>query len=167
MRPFRFIAKCQEKTIEEQYKLGVRMFDIRIRYDNFIPEFRHGSMAFKGEVEPILKQLNSYKEPIYIRLILELNKRTRNKTTQEIMFQASCRRWEKIFKHLKFFCGRSKYNWKQLYKFELDDIDLNQYVSSMSGHKIYSVWPWLYSKLNNKGNLNKRDITKWSLFDFL
>lgn len=33
LKPFRFIAQCQNKTIEEQYQAGVRMFDIRIAFN--------------------------------------------------------------------------------------------------------------------------------------
>lgn len=33
-RLFPFIAKCQDKTIREQYEAGVRLFDIRVRWND-------------------------------------------------------------------------------------------------------------------------------------
>ena len=35
LRPLAWIGRCQSKTIQEQYELGVRYFDIRIKYDDY------------------------------------------------------------------------------------------------------------------------------------
>ncbi len=45
-RPFRFMAKCQRKTIQEQYDLGVRCFDLRIRYIKWKLQVAHGWMVY-------------------------------------------------------------------------------------------------------------------------
>ena len=38
-----FTAKCQAVNHEEQYRLGTRVFDVRLWYDdNFKIEIRHG-----------------------------------------------------------------------------------------------------------------------------
>lgn len=164
LKPFKFMAKCQNLSILEQYNLGARMFDIRIAFKNFIPEFRHGSMAFEGKVETILEALNSLGD-VYVRLILEINKNT--KGIQEELFIMKCKEWEKEYPNIKFFCGRRKYDWKQLYKFKLDDINIIQKVSSMTGTKLDDLFPWLYARLFNKKNYNNWDAKEWLLLDFI
>lgn len=166
MKPFRFIAKCQNKSIEEQFEMGARMFDIRISYDKFgVPEFRHGSMAFKGDVEEVFKYLNSRKTKVYVRLLLETP--GKYPTLNEISFVKDCRIWEEEYKKIVFFCGRRKSDWEVLYNFKYKEPNINQYVSSMMGNKLDDIWPWLYAKLHNKKNFKECSKTKWALFDFI
>lgn len=167
MYPFRFIAKCQSKSIEEQCKLGARMFDLRIRFDkNGIPEFRHGSMAFKGSVEDTLEYLNSRGKRYYVRLLLEV-RNTKDLERQEHLFIDSCIQWEQKYKRLIFFNGRRKFDWKQVYKFKADDIDIIQKVSSMTGTVLDDLCPVLYARLYNKKNYKEWDASKWLLLDFI
>lgn len=168
MYPFKFIARCQNLHIDQQYQRGARMFDLRISYDSKgEAEFRHGSMAFKGNVEEILRYLNSKRKPVYIRLILEIKKNTKNREDKQRLFILDCKRWSETYKNLKFFCGRRKYDWVQVYKFELDDIDVIQKVSSMTGTVLDDWFPWLYARLYNKTNYKDWDAKKWLLVDFI
>ena len=161
--PFRFIAKCQSKTIQEQYELGARMFDLRIKFDKKgTPEFRHGSMAFKGSVTKTLQFLNTKK--VYVRLLLETKK---SDIDQEEMFRIFCRDCQEYFPNIKFFCGRRKFDWKVVFEFKYKEPYIEQYVSSMQGSKIDDLWPWLYAKLHNKEHMQECDKRKWNLFDFI
>lgn len=165
--PFKFMAKCQNCSIEEQYKLGARMFDLRVRYDkNNMPEFRHGSMAFKGNVENVLQYLNSTKAKTYVRLLLEVNN-NKDLNRQELLFSIDCSKWENTYKGITFFCGRRKFDWKQVYKFKADDIKVIQKVSSMTGTVLDDWCPWLYAKLFNKKNYKEWDSKNWLLLDFI
>lgn len=167
MHPFRFMARCQHLDIKEQYKLGARMFDIRISYDKEgTPEFRHGSMAFKGNVEEVLKYLNSTKARVYIRLILEV-KNSKDLERQQRKFIDDCTRWETMYKGITFFCGRRKFDWEQVYKFPKDDIEVIQKVSSMTGTVLDDLCPILYARLYNKKNYREWDATNWLLLDFI
>lgn len=170
MCPFNFIAKCQSLSIEEQYKLGARMFDIRVSYDkNGKIELRHGLITYDGDICSILKYLNSRKKSdgqIYVRLILEINN-SKEALRQIPLFLQHCEKFEAKYKKLLFFCARSKYNWKQLYKFKTDDIDIVQKVSSMDDNKLNDIWPWLYAKKNNTKSFRNRDNDKWLLLDFI
>ena len=97
LKPFKFIAKCQSKTIEEQYNdYGIRLFDLRISYDPKTNEleFRHGAMAFKGDVLKTLEWLNSRDEKVYVRLILE---NTTRKAYDELIFPYDCMKFEKNY----------------------------------------------------------------------
>lgn len=147
--PFQFIARCQSLSIDKQYSLGVRLFDIRISYDkNNVPEFRHGSMAYKGDVYKILDWLNNQGCPVQIRILLEENKED---VTKETLFIKDICKFKTIFKNLTFYEGRRKFDWKKIT--DLPDLEVVQLVSSMQGNKIDDLWPWLYAKLNNKKNL--------------
>lgn len=160
---FKFMAKCQNLDIFDQYKLGAKMFDIRISFDGYQPEFRHGLIAFKGDVESTLIALNSYKN-VYVRLILETDEYSKK---QEELFIMMCKEWEKEYTNIKFFCGRRKYDWKQLYKFKLDDIEVVQKIASMTGTKLDDLFPWLYAKFFNKRNYKDWDAKKWLLLDYI
>lgn len=165
--PFRFIARCQSKTIAEQYEAGARMFDIRISYDKYgIPEFRHGAMAFKGDVEEVFRYLNSRKSRVYVRLLLEIYNKHSN-IIHEGYFLGDCKVWSDEYPNITFFCGRRKFDWKVVYNFKYKEPDIVQYVSSMQGTKIDDLWPWLYAKLHNKKHRQECNKKKWALFDFI
>lgn len=67
-------ARCQNKTIEQQYNSGVRYFDIRVRFNNKgNPNYVHNFIRFKGNpINELLKLPN--KENIYVRIILDVRK---------------------------------------------------------------------------------------------
>ena len=83
-RLLKIFAMCQTKTIDEQYHQGIRMFDIRIRFnDNLSPIFAHGFIEFdRGEtLYRILNTLASYGD-CDCRIILEdFHKSDRNYQT--------------------------------------------------------------------------------------
>lgn len=162
LKPFRFIAQCQTKTIREQFeKYGVRLFDLRISYDkNGIPEFRHGLMAFKSDVLGTLRYLDEREVPIYVRLTLETN-------GQEDLFIRDCKLWETGFPNLIFFNGTRKSDWKRIFTFKIKDLPLTQLVGSMSGRKINGLWPRLYAELHNRENITVNRNTPYCLVDFI
>lgn len=161
--PFLFIARCQSKTIEEQFDSGIRLFDIRVRYNkDGDPEFRHGAIAYKGDVYEVLNYLNSKNVPIKIRIILEV---TKYDFINEVFFTKDLMRFPDLYPNLTFYEGRRKYDWKQVYP--LPTLDINQLVGSMSGSKLYAIYPELYAKKYNEANLNTYLDYKPLLIDFL
>lgn len=161
--PFRFMARCQSVDIKRQYELGARMFDIRISFDKYgYVEFRHGSMAFKGDVQSVFDYLNS--KGAYVRLLLESR---RDNPLQEARFFQFCRTAEEYWSNITFFCGRAKHNWKTIYKFKEGDIDIIQKVSSMTGTILDDWCPWFYAKVMNKENIANHNTDDWLLIDFI
>lgn len=166
--PFRFIAKCQKVDIATQYKLGARMFDLRVSFDkDGVPEFRHGSMAFKGNVEDTLKYLNNLHDKIHVRMALEVKNTTKDLVRQEALFVKFCSRIENEYINIKFFLGRRKFDWSLVYKFKTKDISYVQAVSSTNSKLIDDLWPWLYAIRHNKDSFKNRDKTKYLLLDFI
>lgn len=56
-RWFRWIAQCQSKTILEQYMAGVRLFDIRVRYEGTVLRCCHGLATYDKTLYGICDQL--------------------------------------------------------------------------------------------------------------
>lgn len=150
MKLLRPIYRCQSKTIGEQYEAGVRMFDFRIDFDSHIvPLFRHGIVAFKGNVFCILYDLSmvsSPNDPIYVRIILE-------RAGNEDPFTNYCRFIERMYPSLHFFGGVCKEDWgKVLYPFKTEVPAIHEAYQSRWRP---GVCPWLYAWWHNKRNKQK------------
>ena len=172
--PGLLIARCQNNNIEEQFKNGARVFDLRVYYNTktYRWEFAHGLINFKSKksVTEIIRDIRQLKETtqddVYVRLILE-------KWTLEsdcYIFSRKCSFYERICPKLKFIGGNRKGDWKKLYTFKTDVPDNlnNQWVSSMAEDARWyeKVFPFLYAlRMNKKNRLRMKE--KLNLFDFI
>lgn len=78
-------SKCQSKSIIEQWLLGVRLFDFRVRKckDKYV--FAHGLWESKISVEKVLKKLNALvTEKTYIMVTYEGEYNDKQRFIQEI-----------------------------------------------------------------------------------
>lgn len=171
-----WIARCQNKTIEEQFNAGARVFDFRIYYDYNEVEwnFAHGLINFKSDIRfwkylEILNTLARAKnETVYIRLILEKYESDEDCDCFIRYCNKALERGE--YSNLKFFGGNRKGDWKKLYTFKgnIPDALNNQFVSSMMPDARWyeKICPYLYAKRMNKVNKGKmKEII--NLFDFV
>lgn len=179
MRPFGFIAKCQSKSIKEQYGLNARLFDVRIAYDSKHRSFlKHGLISY-NQLEDMMNDLywldsrSSKKDPVYIRLILERNKPIFNtsktatkRVIEETFFIGTCLYLKKLLPNIKFIGGVRKYDWVCLHSFGNKTPDMEADFSSVKGSKLNDLWPWLYAKLHNK-KAKKSCKKKWLMLDFI
>lgn len=169
--PFRFMARCQSKTLQQQYEdYGIRMFDIRISFDkNGKPEFRHGLIAYKGDVAEHFKYLNS-KKRVAVRLILEEYMDDKS-DIQEDNFIDYCSHLESTYKNIKFFGGIRKRDWKTIYNFKYNPSYDNKYSSNNTNDTTGTIlddwFPWIYAKFNNKKNIEKGTDKPWLFIDFV
>lgn len=168
----KFMAKCQNKTIQEQYDCGVKWFDLRISFidekDIIKPIFSHGFMDYKGiDVEEVLEFLNS-KDDVYFRIVLE-------KGNMTDMFVDHVEYWLSKYPNLKVTQITKKGVWTNLIDptHELPYNSKDAYASNngyypeyqdlpgifkekvWSGIIIDDLWPWWYAKLHNEKNLEK------------
>ena len=186
MKIFRFCAKCQNKTIEEQYKLGVRCFDIRLWYDdnnNFI--LRHGIISFEYNktVEDILSFINS-KGNCYVRILLESTCFNKGNLFNKVeLFKYFCKNIESKYPNIKFFGGIDKSTWTKVFTFNNEDIPevcerysstTNIFDGKPQNGKWYDfiddIFPWLYAKIWNKRIYKKLEEEKFNgilLLDFI
>lgn len=170
MWPFHFMAKCQSKTIKEQYEnYGVKMFDLRIKFNSKGDAcFAHGIMEYKESIEDTLKYINSLGE-IPVRILLE-NKEGEH----EQFFREWCKKAKRKYSNIKFFGGRNKYSWKVIYDFKYKGPEyLDKYSSNntqdekVTGTYLDDWCPWIYAKLNNKKNIEKGTDKEYLLIDFV
>jgi hypothetical protein len=166
MRPFKFIARCQRISLEEQFNQGVRYFDFRIRIDkNGNYEFAHGLMKYKGGARAVydnlmllnnLSELNSDNQ-CYARVVLE--KEEWEGCLDE--FYKLCEFFKTIAPNINFQENRVKGTWKEVYDFGNKKLTyLDKYASCNSveipgkhysgDSKLDDLYPWYYAKKNNK-----------------
>lgn len=147
MYPFRFMARCQSMSIEEQYKYGIRHFDLRIAFNKEgSPEFRHGIITYKGDVCKILEYLNTRQESVYCKFWLEL---TRESKEQEKLFAYYCEIFEKHYKNISFYGGQNKKG-KIIYQFKNKEPEHKACFASLQPPCIDDLWPWLYARIHNR-----------------
>lgn len=174
MFPGLLIARCQNHNIEEQFKKGARVFDLRIYFNTKSKqwEFAHGLIDFKSKetlywvVWRIAQLKKTTQDDVYVRIILE-------KWTSESQcryFSDVCAAYELKYPKLKFIGGNRKGDWKKLYTFKTDVPDNlnNQWVSSMAEDARWyeKAFPFLYAhRMNKKNKLRMKE--KLNLFDFV
>jgi hypothetical protein len=171
MKPFNFIAKCQSLTLQEQWDLGIRVFDLRIGFDNFLnPYFCHGLMKYNMCPYKVFLDLNAHNEKCYVRIILENSKKDLEKfPLKETAFIKLCSDIQEVCKNIQFFGGIRKYDWAKLYNFKFDIDKKDEYSSNNSKGNLWLSWfPWLYAKLHNKETIyNNIDSDKIIFMDFV
>ena len=179
-RPFKWMAKCQNISYYKQYDLGVKVFDLRIKFNKYGDTIIcHGKMEYEFDIcdlHEFLTYLNRCKD-CYLRVIYEV---TSSKSEyKEEYFKNFCIHLQNTYKNIVFFGGNRKYDWKQIFKFCTEEKApklIDRYSSTTSIFKsdnkflriIDDLWPWLYAKLNNHKNYNAYKDTKDCLFiDFV
>lgn len=158
MRPIAFMARCQSVDIRTQYEMGVRCFDLRIRFNNEeITVVAHGIVEYIMMSEGIwddLKWLDE-KGDCYVRVLHEV--RTQEQYTKSAVanFSYMCKTMENYCPHIHWWCGCNLYDWKKDYDFG-DDPYCDEKYGSVSDMKwLYGWWPWLYARLHNRKNLKE------------
>ena len=163
MRLLAFTARCQSKTIGEQYfDYNVRCFDLRIRFDKYgNPVLAHGIIEY--DINCLnLDNLNKLDNCI-IRVIHEARNKEQYKPN---LFKKYCENLEVSYPRIKFFCGRNMYNWEVIYNFK-NDYTVKEYYSSVCKPQLIDDWwPWLFARINNK-NISKRIEEDILLVDYV
>lgn len=171
MKLFRFVGRCQTKTIQEQYDEGVRMFDLRINDDNV----HHGLIQYKTQYLKDLEWLNR-KNAIAVRVLYETNDINKD---GENKFIQSCKKLEETYSNILFFGGQRKCDWKKIYTFKNLEIPIIHRYSSTTTlfPKLKSNfwricddwWPWLYSYITRKQRNKwiKEYKDQWLMLDFI
>ena len=176
LKPFFWVAKCQNKTIAEQYKLGVRYFDLRLKYNYKTGDFEpaHGLVTFKVEkvTHWFIRNLQSLNhcahtkgEKIYVRVLLETKYPDE---TEKKKFADLCAMMEDCFTSINFVGGFMCRQWgTYVYRFKAKDVTLDDKYSSVIPPKIRGIFPWLYARLHNHENIEKGTDKDVLFIDFV
>ena len=155
MRPFAFVARCQSKTIQEQYEAGVRLFDLRIRFskEGYLV-LAHGLMEYP--LDTLWRDLNflNGRKGCYVRVLLET---WAADAKQEKRFRCWCDSTSFQFEDITFIGGQRKFDWKKIYNFKTEEPAIKGLFSSMDGRKLNDVWPWLWASRNNAKCLTENE----------
>lgn len=170
-----FTARCQSKTIQEQYeKYGVKLFDLRFKFNKKGEvHFAHGAIEYKGNnafIFGILEYLNSLKD---VTVIV----RYENKEGEfEKEFKEWCKYLEETFTNVTWVGGINKWNCKMVYKFKntfpsIEDkyssCNVNEPGRAVTGNVFDDLCPIIYAKKYNKINIANGTIKDYLMIDFV
>lgn len=148
-------AKCQSKTLSEQFHAGVRYFDIRLKWNekgrNLV--IAHGLIEYKGSISRILETLNAfakfYNEKVYVRFLLEYNKMPDDEACKILYFKQNVDYWRGHYPCLTYHLIETKWDEKVIEEYSKDIVLAHKY-SSVLGWKRFLWIPYWYAKLHNK-----------------
>lgn len=157
-------AKCQSKTLSEQFHSGVRYFDIRLKWNDKKEDWviAHGLIEYKGDIRKLLKTLDSfakfYNEKVYVRFLLEYNKRPDDEATKILKLDDFVTYVMIEYPNIEYHLMETKWDEKVIETYS-DDIILVHAYSSVLGYKRFFWIPYWYAKLHNKENRKTFKIT--------
>lgn len=179
MKIFAITARCQRVDLMEQYELGVRLFDLRVRFDkNGAMVICHGLIEYQCQFSRLLLILDEInkKGDCYMRIVLETAKPDKE---QERRFRNLCSTLSTIFDSIHFFGGNNRADWNcknPIYQFDTPMQDLDDRYSSTTTlfpkgwkwlHYIDDLCPILYAKLHNRRNKEAGTTHDWLFIDFV
>jgi hypothetical protein len=71
LKPFNFLCKCQDKTLEEQHAAGARSFDLRFAKYKGEWYAAHGAMIYDITLKEAIKILAELPKPVFFRVLCE------------------------------------------------------------------------------------------------
>lgn len=167
LKPLSFMARCQSKDIEGQLSLGIRSFDLRIRFDKDDRLIiAHGMFEYSGEyLWDDLERLNQF--GCTLRIIHEVrNKASWTKRSLE-RFREVCQEIHVYFPQIKLWGGTNLYNGEVDYDFKYYPSCEGKYSSASNPKYIDDWFPWMYARIMNKRNLKKGTDKDLLMIDFV
>lgn len=161
MKPIAFTARCQNVDIQEQHELGIRCFDLRVRFDKGRIILVHGIVEYEYNLTELFSNLRwlNKQGKCYVRILHDVRNKRQLESSDSVEFRWFCSMLEKTYTHIRFWCGRNLYDWNKDYDFGIYPTCEEKY-GSVSNHKwLYVWWPWLYARLHNK-NLRAKETDK-------
>lgn len=153
MKPIAFMARCQSKTIREQYELGVRCFDLRVRFNRRgLGIVAHGMVEYCFTASKIYEDLSwlDSQGDCMVRVLLEVRSSRRYNKRNVTLFRQFCSRIEDSYTNIRFWCGRNLYNWAYDYDFFDYPSCCEMYASVCPPNILDDWWPWLYARRHNR-----------------
>lgn len=142
-------SECQEKTVQEQYNLGVRYFDIRIKFDKNKPVVVHNKDTYKaGESE--LTQVFSFmnlKKDCYIRLILDIRSKPKDADNQVNLFKQYISKLQQLYPNLHIDDAIVYWTWEHIIQ---PTIQVTEKHASVTSTMAVIKTPKNYAKNHNK-----------------
>lgn len=159
-------AKCQRKTIKEQYDAGCRVFDLRVKWVDGKWRLAHGAWVSEVEFLSILDLLNGL-EGCYVILTYE----GRLDEGREEWFVRRAKAWKAVYRNVKWLEVNVKKGengkWTKLVDAEHKLKTVHGFIALdfSSWHTLLPI-PWLWWKLGRKKDVKVKE-GECILVDFL
>lgn len=143
-------AKCQNKTLKEQYDSGVRYFDIRVRFNkNNDIVFCHNFTIFNLSINDFYDELNSLPKDCYFRFMLDYRSEPKFSNKYIIIFESFI---QFITYYYKLNIHQAIIYWEgtNIYTNVNEQINLRSCYASESNSIFKYLPPILYKWLYNK-----------------
>lgn len=111
-----FTSKCQNLSIEEQFNLGVRLFDIRIVNCNINKYTKHGLIEYDITPKEAIDMLNKLAENTKINIFIYINSESKLETQNQIQeFSTLLKELENdTCEYITICGGYTKPGWKKV-----------------------------------------------------
>ena len=161
-------AKCQSKTLQEQYKSGARLYDIRVRKVNGEWVFAHGLWTSRDTVYSALSLLNlearKTGEKAYLMVTYE------GEYSNKMEYVNEVQSWD-CYYHLEVVeVNISKPKWLCLARWkELRFVQCFRVLDWSSWHTLIPI-PWLWAKFENarwSAKARRCKPTQYAMIDFV
>ena len=168
MKPFRFVAQCQDWDIKRQYDHGVRCFDLRLQYDGDNLRVVHGFMIYDISIDELLEDLKwlNDKQDVRIRVLHDARTQKLHNLKAIQHFKDDCAAFEELYPNIRFWCGQNLYDHTTDYEFK-KHYSCSEYYSSVILPKIDDIYPRYYAKKNNKAIYKRGTDDDILLIDFV
>ena len=159
--------RCQSLDIQEQYAVGVRMFDFRVRPDkDGKAQAAHGRIVYDVNLEKEYEWLNS-KGDVWIRIMIENSRLPWKKDSYFEWFRKYTAELVKKYPNIRFVGGYGARGGGQVADKLLHQPQINQYIWSISSGNGIVPAPERFAKENNIKNKTMINNESWSMFDFV
>ena len=161
MRPLAFMARCQRLDIRRQYEMGVRCFDLRVRFHYGQMVVAHGIVEYAIDMTTLIEDLEwiDVQGGCYVRVIHEVRNKRQYESTSKMFFESFCYVVRSDLRNIRFWNGRNLYNYEKDYEFGEDPSNDGKYASVCAPRLIDDWWPWLYARLHNR-RISLKDCDK-------
>ena len=149
-------AKCQEVDYTKQYDLGVRYFDVHIKFENNKPVIVHNKVTYQGG-EDTLKALFSFmnlKKDCYLRLLLDVRSEPKDANNQICLFKRYIANIQQMYPFIKFADAIIFWSWTRVLP---QQIAVTEKHASVTSTTELLKTPKNYAK-NNNSNLKKEYV---------
>lgn len=141
-------AKCQEVDYAAQYNLGVRYFDVHIKFEKGKPTIVHNAVTYKGGADT-LKALFCFmniKKDCYLRLLLDVRSRPRDADRQVSLFKSYIVDIQTVYPFIKFADAIVFWDWTRVVP---QQISVTEKHASVTSTAALIKTPKKYAQNNN------------------
>ena len=165
-------ARCQSKTIKEQYEAGCRLFDLRIKLVGDKWKMAHGLWITQRTAEDIIKELNSFEDVCHCTFTYE------GSAGHNEQFISFIEKLKTLYKHITYGpvavkYGKDSEGIKVCYEYIMNgdkdwlDAPTRSHFLALDGKnwQTYIPIPWLWKKIYYNKPEFREDI--YTYVDFL